>query len=71
MTDKKSELVTVRLSERDVDRLLRAAEVKWPGLAKTRSNVVGSLALGMANLILEGVEKPLPEGDRGSEESDQ
>lgn len=69
--DKKSELITLRISERDLDTLLRAAEVKWPGISKSRSNAIASLALGMAHVILEGAEKPLPEGDRGSEGSDQ
>jgi hypothetical protein len=53
VSEKRTEVVTVRLTARDMELLQSAAEVLWPGAVITKSGLVLGLARMMADDVLD------------------
>jgi hypothetical protein len=53
MHDKKTEIVTVRLSPKDLSHLMKAAALLWPGAPITKSSILLGLACLKADELLK------------------
>jgi hypothetical protein len=53
MGEKRSVLVSVRLTPSDLEKFKEAAELLWPGAVLTQSSIV----LGLARMAAESVNK--------------
>ena len=56
VSEKRTEMVSVRLTPRDLESFKEAANILWPGAVLTQSGIV----LGLARLMADKVKKSGP-----------